>query len=206
MRKRDLIIMANKNLWRRKARTILTCLGVLIGTASIVVMLSLGIGLKQTLERDMARWGSLNIINIYPGRQYDHERNPIGDEHRLNDETVNELKGIPGVVAVSPAYEVNGEARLGRKGLAQYCQDGPRCPGRIGVYSERWATAHQGRSALPSWPVHRSLTSFGMNVPNMIINRGLPQQDPAELLNQRISVSILTSITRRKKRIIISRL
>ena len=58
--------MANKNLWRRKARTILTCLGVVIGTASIVVMISLGIGLRVSMEKVWPSGGSLNIINVHP--------------------------------------------------------------------------------------------------------------------------------------------
>ena len=40
----DILGMSLTNLWRRKMRTLLTVLGVIIGTASIVVMLSLGIG------------------------------------------------------------------------------------------------------------------------------------------------------------------
>ena len=41
----DILGMSLINLWRRKMRTVLTVLGVFIGTSSIVVMLSLGIGL-----------------------------------------------------------------------------------------------------------------------------------------------------------------
>ena len=41
----DLLIMSMNNLRRRKLRTVLTVLGVIIGTAAIVVMVSLGIGL-----------------------------------------------------------------------------------------------------------------------------------------------------------------
>ena len=33
----DMVMMAAKNLWKRKLRTLLTVLGVVIGTASIVV-------------------------------------------------------------------------------------------------------------------------------------------------------------------------
>lgn len=40
----DLLTMSVNNLRRRKLRTGLTVLGVIIGTASIVVMISLGIG------------------------------------------------------------------------------------------------------------------------------------------------------------------
>jgi putative ABC transport system permease protein len=94
MLKKDLLLMANRNLWRRRARTVLTCLGVLIGTASIVVMLSLGIGLKESMEKNMAQWGSLNIIRVHPGMQWDPEGNTSGEERRLNDETVAELKAI----------------------------------------------------------------------------------------------------------------
>ena len=47
MRFFDLLIMSINNLRRRKLRTGLTVLGVVIGTASIVVMVSLGIGLKE---------------------------------------------------------------------------------------------------------------------------------------------------------------
>ena len=43
----DMIRMSAGNLWRRKLRTALTVLGVLIGTASIVAMLSLAVGMKQ---------------------------------------------------------------------------------------------------------------------------------------------------------------
>ena len=44
----DIIGMSASNLWRRKLRTFLTVLGVMIGTASIVTMVSLGIGLIVT--------------------------------------------------------------------------------------------------------------------------------------------------------------
>ena len=52
MRFFDLLTMSINNLRRRKLRTALTVLGVIIGTASIVVMVSLGIGLKEmTMEQ-----------------------------------------------------------------------------------------------------------------------------------------------------------
>ena len=54
MRISDLLTMSINNLRRRKLRTVLTVLGVIIGTASIVVMVSLGIGLKEmTVEENV---------------------------------------------------------------------------------------------------------------------------------------------------------
>ena len=48
----DLLRMSASNLKRRKLRTFLTVLGVVIGTASIVVMVSLGLGLQKSVYDD----------------------------------------------------------------------------------------------------------------------------------------------------------
>ena len=62
MRFFDLLIMSINNLRRRKLRTGLTVLGVVIGTASIVVMVSLGIGLKEnTVESYASSQGSRSV-------------------------------------------------------------------------------------------------------------------------------------------------
>ena len=62
----DLLLMSIRNLWRRKLRTILTILGVTIGCASIVVMLSLGLGMKANTQRQLEEMGALDVINIMP--------------------------------------------------------------------------------------------------------------------------------------------
>ncbi|MDE5863387.1 MAG: ABC transporter permease, partial [Lachnospiraceae bacterium] len=60
----DILSMSLVNLWRRKTRTFLTVLGVVIGTASIVVMLSLGIGLKQAMMAQVEMEGGLTEIMV----------------------------------------------------------------------------------------------------------------------------------------------
>ena len=45
----DLLLMSISNLWKRKLRTVLTVLGVVIGVTSIVVMMALGIGLRESM-------------------------------------------------------------------------------------------------------------------------------------------------------------
>ena len=45
MKLSDMLLMSLGSLFKRKARTILTILGVIVGTVSIVVMISLGIGM-----------------------------------------------------------------------------------------------------------------------------------------------------------------
>ena len=61
MNKKDTIRIAFRNFTRRKTRSILTIMGVLIGTAAIVVMVSLGIGMNESFRRQLSRMGSLNV-------------------------------------------------------------------------------------------------------------------------------------------------
>ena len=53
MRWTDLLRMSISSLKRRKLRTFLTILGVVIGTASIVVMISLGLGMQESVYREI---------------------------------------------------------------------------------------------------------------------------------------------------------
>ena len=48
MRRQDLFHLCAQNLLRKKTRTFLTTLGVLIGCCSIVITVSLGVGMKET--------------------------------------------------------------------------------------------------------------------------------------------------------------
>lgn len=56
MKKIDLISMSVRNLWRRKLRTALTILGVVIGACSIILMLSLGLAMEKIWKSSLPRW------------------------------------------------------------------------------------------------------------------------------------------------------
>ena len=64
MKRKDLLRICLQNLMRRKSRTFLTVLGVLIGCCSIVIMVSLGIGMRESQERTLAQMGDLTIITV----------------------------------------------------------------------------------------------------------------------------------------------
>ena len=110
MVKFDILTMAYKNLMRRKARTFLTVLGVLIGTTSIVVMVSLGLGLSASNQAMMEQWGSLNEIEVNKPYWGGDESNPIV----LNDETIEQFKQMDGVIAVAPQIQLSGQATQGK--------------------------------------------------------------------------------------------
>ena len=87
MNTRDMIDMALRNLLKRKVRTVLTILGVVIGTASIVVMVSIGIGMNKGFAQQLENWGSLQVINVYPsgGMVYDEESDSMKQEKKQDE-------------------------------------------------------------------------------------------------------------------------
>ena len=99
MRFFDLLTMSVNNLRRRKLRTALTVLGVIIGTASIVVMVSLGIGLKEMTVEQYSSYGSLNRIEVMSNYGWG---NDIDESMFLVDDTVKLFEKIPNVKSVSP--------------------------------------------------------------------------------------------------------
>ena len=110
MRFFDLLTMSVNNLKRRKLRTVLTVLGVTIGTASIVVMVSLGIGLKEMTVEQYASYGSLTRIEVNSSYGW------VGDQDEssfLVDETVETFKRIPHVKSVSPVLSTYVNLRQG---------------------------------------------------------------------------------------------
>ena len=96
MSTRDLIMMAVRNLWKRKLRTFLTILGVVIGTTSIVVMISIGIGMNESFEKQVEEWGSLQVIDVYSNN---------GDMYISSDTNAN--RGKPQKKAVLDAAAID---------------------------------------------------------------------------------------------------
>ena len=114
----DIIRMAFGNLWRRKMRTILTVLGVIIGTTSIVVMLSLGLGMNYNMEKQISRMGSINTITVYSqygGGYYGGYMEEKSSSRRkndeeasvLNDENIATISNIHHVTSVLKTLETN---------------------------------------------------------------------------------------------------
>ena len=66
MRFLDLVSLIFENLSRRKARVALTAVGVVIGTAAIVVLVSLAIGLQKNATEQLYGIGDLTEIQVYP--------------------------------------------------------------------------------------------------------------------------------------------
>lgn len=99
----DLALMGLKNLLRRKARTVLTVLGVVIGTAAIVVMVSLGLGMNRAYEKQLEEYGSLTMIDVYANRNFESmggdssSSSSSSAELVLDDDAISKFEAIPHV-------------------------------------------------------------------------------------------------------------
>ena len=121
----DLFRFSIDNLRRRKARTILTVIGVVVGVCAIVVMISLGIAVNRATDEMLQNWGDLTKIEVMRfGAQ-------MGTPP-LDDAMVDKLSNLDNVVAVTPMYqtwEFYGRVTTGTGG--RFVSDGPMLVGAI---------------------------------------------------------------------------
>lgn len=110
MRSGDLFGMSIANLFRRKLRTLLTVLGVLIGTASIVVMISLGLGLKKSSMEQIEQYGGLTTITVYPDEGDGNDEKKM---KRLDDMAVQTIAQLDHVQFASPVLQISAIAKQG---------------------------------------------------------------------------------------------
>ncbi len=98
---RDLVEMCLRNLTRRRTRTILAIVGVVVGTCAIVVMLSIGFGLTASVEEQIQNYGNLHMITLY---DYSGGSSAANQDRQgvISDKTLAEIEQIDGVDAVTP--------------------------------------------------------------------------------------------------------
>lgn len=115
MNSADLIAMGLRNLFRRKTRTVLTVLGVVIGTASIIVMLSLGIAMNVNFEDQLKTMGSLNTIDVTSNQfAYEEKPNPTKVIAKLDDKNLALIEKIPNVKVIMPIMAKSVQIAAGK--------------------------------------------------------------------------------------------
>lgn len=101
----DIISMCMANLTRSKIRTALTVIGVVVGTCAIMVMISLGVAMKVSMDNMLAGMGDLTVIEVY-------NWGSNGKDVKLDDNTMKEIQKIEGVVAATPFYSPQLSAQI----------------------------------------------------------------------------------------------
>src|SRR3990172_8938101 len=128
MRFIDLLRLIMDNLGRRKGRVMLTAIGVVIGTASVILLISLAIGLQKSATSNLWGISDLRRIDVYPGYSeapmamavsVDSKGMPSGMQ-LLTPQTVEDIKAIPGVDMVTPRQTLYGQAVLKSGRLENY--------------------------------------------------------------------------------------
>ncbi len=106
----DILGQSLQNLLRRKLRSLLTMLGVVIGTAAIVVTLSLGAGAEKAQMEALESSTNLKLIQVYPFYGgYGEDSGTGGPQRRvskINDGVIRDIRRMNGVDAVTPLVNV----------------------------------------------------------------------------------------------------
>ena len=109
MKLSDRLSMAMQSLLKRRLRTLLTVLGVVIGIASIVIMIALGEGMNLKSMAEIEKYGGLRTITVTEG---DNSQNTYSSGNtktskdalaaKLTDSTVESIKEMEHVAIASP--------------------------------------------------------------------------------------------------------
>jgi putative ABC transport system permease protein len=105
----ELIQLAFGNLMRARARLIMTAGGVLVGTAAVILLVALTIGLQTAAEAGIGNNATLTEMDVYPAW---NPNIPYEELPQLNIDAVRAFRRIPNVVAVIPSANLNGGGEL----------------------------------------------------------------------------------------------
>ncbi|QOR34400.1 ABC transporter permease [Clostridium sp. 'deep sea'] len=114
MNKLDILLMGIRNLWRRKLRTLLTVLGVVIGASAIVIMISLSIGIQVATRKQVEGYGDLNNIRVRAN--YGGEQGDI----KLDEEMYEKIMEIEGIEAATPILNTSVTFMCGKYELSEW--------------------------------------------------------------------------------------
>jgi putative ABC transport system permease protein len=102
---------AFKSLSLQKARAALTLLGMVIGIAVIVALISLGSGMRATISDNLEKVGA-DRINIFPSGLFGSFSGPPQESVPFSDKELAEVERVPGVKDVQPYFFRSGEVKF----------------------------------------------------------------------------------------------
>jgi len=117
MKAGDLGELALRNLREAMLRNSLTTLGVAVGVASLVAMVSLGVGLQELATKRLSNSGLFDTVLVTARRNIQGMRRPAATplppkaERALDDDARKELEHLPNVVEVYPQIRFPTEVR-----------------------------------------------------------------------------------------------
>ncbi|MCR4744047.1 MAG: ABC transporter permease [Lachnospiraceae bacterium] len=116
----DLLQMSLSSLLKRKLRSVLTILGVVIGIAAIVTMVSLGLGMQKLQLEQIEEYGGLTSITVYP----DQSDMVTSTSHVLDDDMIKTFSELEHVEIVSPVLSTSAILLSGKYKYEAYSING----------------------------------------------------------------------------------
>jgi putative ABC transport system permease protein len=194
----DLLALILENLSRRKARVALTAVGVVIGTAAVVLLVSLGIGLQKNATDQLFGIGDLTQIQVMPNfgegpgpvvleTRPSGRGQPPSNQKLITDDSLKELAALPGVESVIPRDFLQGGAQLdfGRlQGFGNIIGVGASDLSQLGLEAQAGTLTLQKGTAI-----------IGVYVPQQFYDPrqrpGDPPPTPPELFDQTLKLTLI---------------
>ena len=144
MKLRDLTELAARNLREAILRNSLTTLGIGVGVASLVAMLSLGVGLQELASQRLANPGLFNAVIVTPrnnirggfGRRVDGNSPAPAPEMLLDEEARKQFAALPNVEEVYPEIRFPTEIHFNGSPYPTVVAGVPQSAKSSGAYDE----------------------------------------------------------------------
>lgn len=114
------MLMSLNSLTHRRLRSWLTALGIVIGVAAVIALVSIGQGLQQTVQSQLGGLGA-NIISVTLGYQragggfsFGGERTRTSSSSNITDSDIRTIRATPGILYVDGI--VSGRADISFSG------------------------------------------------------------------------------------------
>lgn len=119
MIRQDLFELAGRNMRNARLRNALTTIGIAVGVASLVAMLSLGIGLQGFANHQLMKSGMFQTVFVRAKQDVRNaeESDDLkpGESPALDDDARKKIAALPGVEEVAPEVRVLAEVEYGDK-------------------------------------------------------------------------------------------
>ena len=107
-------VLALRSLWTNKMRSFLTTLGIVIGVAAVIAVVSLVQGLSHVITEEIESLGS-NSVGVSPHRPPGKEGEKLGRIELTVEDGEALLRGVPLVEAVAPFLQLGAQVKAGEE-------------------------------------------------------------------------------------------
>jgi ABC-type antimicrobial peptide transport system permease subunit len=192
----DLVELAGRNLREAVLRNSLTTLGIGVGVASLVAMLSLGVGLQKLATRQLGRSGLFDSVIVTSRADFRGERRQETNQtpaSPLDEVARKKFTTIPNVVEVYPDIRVMGEFRYtppGKPEATHYATTAGLTPSsrRSDAFDELQGSFFSG----PNVPEAIIVSDFGRDLLGIAPN---PRQSDEKLTSEQANQLLGREIT-----------